>query len=143
MSKPKAGEEVWVRAIYGEYKTQDGRPTVLFGRRIQAVKPEDVLPASALAAPQPSDLERAKGLRCQIELELPALTPYGAEIFDKVLAAEFAQVRAEATDKVRELVAKWRERADKYRQFDHLTSNQGDGFSKAADELEATLGKGA
>jgi hypothetical protein len=97
-SKPKAGEEVWVRGTFSKYvpedlylvETQDG-PI--------AVPTADVLPASALAALQPSDPERADRLVAFIRERDRDGDWVNEEPYD-TLAAEFAQVRKEERERI-------------------------------------------
>jgi hypothetical protein len=70
MSKPKAGEEVFVRGKVTATDDEDGAICVAFadvergeGGQTQVwIAPADVLPTSALAAPQPSDRGRDRRL---------------------------------------------------------------------------------
>jgi hypothetical protein len=132
MSKPKAGEERRSKlealnaAFRCAYIECPAHVIDDLKRRFDEYLAE-VLVASALAAPQPSDLQRAMDYLINVYR------------FDgdnqKTLAAEFAQVRAEATDKVRALIAKWRDECLT------ILGHWSQAMNDCADELEAALGK--
>jgi len=109
-SKPKAGETCKAQIQIGDISPQDC-DFPFCGCFAMATKTIEALeecgwgklPASALAAPQPSDRERA-----ETAINPPPFrwhpTPEHYEAIMQSVMAEFAQVRAEATGKLREVL---------------------------------------